>query len=205
MKTSWLWLILLLALTALLFGDDDEAACDDGQCSAIHAPLQLSAAELPSAVTLAPAVDIPPALRTPNWGGGSCVHASTMHLLHWQGHHELAEWWRATYSGGEYSTRLHERLDAAQLKFAYTIDGDPAFLEWALRTRRGAGITYFPNHAVNLVHLDAERAGLLDNNRLDHVIWIPRDEFMTRWQAYGGWAWTLVYNPPPPVPFLNQE
>jgi hypothetical protein len=160
---------------------------------------------LPCSAASAPAVDIPPALRTQNWGGGSCVHASTVHLLHWQGQHELAEWWRKTYSGGEYSTRLHERLDHARLRYAYTTSGDAAFLEWALRTRRGAGITYFPNHAVNLVHLDGERAGLLDNNRIGQIVWIEREEFLRQWKNYGGWAWTLVYDPPPPVPFVEER
>jgi hypothetical protein len=89
------------------------------------------------------------------------------------------------------------------LRYAYTVDGDVEFLEWALRTRRGAGITYFPNHAVNLVHLDHQWAGVLDNNRVDQIIWIPRADFLARWKAYGGWAWTLVYDPPPPVPYLN--
>src|SRR5687768_14605354 len=46
-----------------------------------------------------PTVNLPRELREPNWGGGSCVHASTVHLLRWQGHHELAAWWRANYSG----------------------------------------------------------------------------------------------------------
>jgi hypothetical protein len=150
-----------------------------------------------------PTVDLPRELRERNWGGGSCVHASTVHLLRWQGHHELADWWRANYSGGEYAERLNRRMNAAGLKYAFTVDGDTAFLEWALRTRRGAGITYWPSHAVNLVHLDNEWAGLLDNNRIDQIIWIPRAEFLRRWRGYGGWAWSLVYNPPPPKPWTE--
>ena len=150
-----------------------------------------------------PTVDLPRELREQNWGGGSCVHASTVHLLRWQGHHELADWWRASYSGGEYSERLNRRLNAAGLKYAFTVEGDTAFLEWALRTRRGAGITYWPSHAVNLVHLDDQWAGLLDNNRVEQIIWIPRAEFLRRWRDYGGWAWTLVYNPPPPKPWTS--
>lgn len=146
--------------------------------------------------------DLPPAMRTSNWGGGSCVHASTYHLLMWQGYPDLAKWWKETYSGGEYSTRLHERLEAANLKYAYTVDGDVSFLDWALSTRRGAGITYWPNHAVNLVSFDTDTAGILDNNRKDNIINVPRNEFVPNWQGYGGWAWTLVYVPPPPLPFV---
>ena len=152
-----------------------------------------------------PTVNLPRELREPNWGGGSCVHASTVHLLRWQGHHELADWWRSHYSGGEYAERLNRRLNAAGLKYAFTVDGDTAFLEWALRTRRGAGITFWPSHAVNLVHLDDAWAGILDNNRVDQIIWIRRDEFLRRWRDYGGWAWTLVYNPPPPAPWEDRQ
>jgi len=202
MKSLWLWIALAIIALALASGEADEGPCE-GACDATLHALQTDLHSLPVGSESAPAVDVPPPLRTQNWGGGSCVHASTVHLLHWQGQHDLAEWWRQTYSGGEYATRLHQRLDAARLRYAFTVRGDPAFLEWALRTRRGAGITYFPNHAVNLVHLDSERAGLLDNNRIDRIIWIPREEFLQKWQAYGGWAWTLVYDPPPPVPFIE--
>jgi hypothetical protein len=194
MKWLWLWSALLLGVAAGVPSADDAQA---------RPALGVNGTRARSAPSFAPVVDLPPAWRTSNWGGGSCVHASTVHLLHWQGQHELAAWWREAYSGGEYASRLHARLAAAGLRYAYTVDGDEAFLEWALRTRRGAGITYFPNHAVNLVHLDAERAGLLDNNRVEQIVWIPRAEFLARWKAYGGWAWTLVYDPPPPVPYLN--
>lgn len=148
-----------------------------------------------------PTVNLPPSLRCANWGGGSCVHASTVMLLRWQGQFEMADQWRATYSGGEYAQRLNQRLEAAELCYAFTLRGDEGFLDWALRTRRGAGVTFWPGHAVNLVHLDEQWAGLLDNNRLESVIWISRAEFIPRWRHYGGWAWTLVYAPPPPLPY----
>ena len=204
MKTIGLFLLLALA-ALLLCGSADDAPCRDEGCDAVTLEaLATDLASLPENAVAAPVVDVPAELRTSNWGGGSCVHASTVHLLHWQGQHELAAWWRQTYSGGEYATRLHERLDSARLRYAYTTSGDAAFLEWALRTRRGAGITYFPSHAVNLVHLDSERAGLLDNNRVEQIVWLPRDEFLRNWKAYGGWAWTLVYDAPPPVPFIEE-
>lgn len=191
------WIVLLAALALLVAGGETEpAACTGGTCPCETTPFRAPAA---------PVVDLPQALRVSNWGGGSCVHASTVHLLHWQGQHPLADWWRHHYQGGEYATRLHQRLDAARLRYAFTVNGDVAFLEWALRTRRGAGITYFPGHAVNLVHLDETHAGLLDNNRIHEIIWIPRDEFVRRWQGYGGWAWTLVYDPPPPLPYLSEN
>jgi hypothetical protein len=152
-----------------------------------------------------PTMNLPHELRCPNWGGGSCVHASTVMLLRWQGQSEVADWWRSHYQGGEYAQRLNQRLAAAHIRYAYTTKGDVEFLDWALRTRRGAGVTFWPGHAVNLVHLDAEWAGLLDNNRLQQVIWIPRAEFISRWRGYGGWGWTVVYTPPPPLPIVERR
>ena len=157
------------------------------------------------ALELSPTVDLPAELREENWSTGSCVHASTVHLLRWQGQFELAAWWRDAYAGGEYPERLHNRLEDAGLRYAFTVDGDEEFLAWALRTRRGAGVTFWPQHAVNLVHLDQNWAGLLDNNRIELIVWMPRDEFIRRWKSYGGWAWTLVYNPSPPTPYLAGE
>ncbi|MCA9248958.1 MAG: hypothetical protein KDA42_17650 [Planctomycetales bacterium] len=130
------------------------------------------------------------------------MHASTVHLLRWQGQNELADWWRRAFAGGEYPSRLNERLENAGLRYAFTTDGDATFLDWALRTSRGAGVTFWPQHAVNLVHLDENYAGLLDNNRIEQIIWVERDEFIERWRSYGGWAWTLVYTPTPPTPYL---
>jgi hypothetical protein len=203
MKTYWLWWGIGALLLALAGAEAVTSHCEEEACPAPPALLRTELSALPRSGNVAPIVDLPVALRTSNWGGGSCVHASTVHLLYWQGQPELAQWWRQTYSGGEHASRLHERLNQAHLQFAYTVEGDVAFLEWALRTRRGAGITYFPNHAVNLVHLDEQRAGLLDNNRVQQIVWIERQEFLARWRAYGGWAWTLVYNPPPPLPFVD--
>lgn len=151
-------------------------------------------------------MDLPPQLRQPNWGGGSCVHAATVSLLRWQGQHAMAAWWRAQYTGGEYADRLMKRMEAANLRYAYTISGDVRFLEWCIRTGRGAGIFYKPNHAINLVGLDADHAYLLDNNATGypesrgHWERVPRGTFESRWRDYGGLAWTLVYDPPPPLP-----
>src|SRR5690242_2839570 len=50
-------------------------------------------------------VDIPHRWRKRNWigdrGQGSCVHAALVHLWHWQGRHDLAEWWAARHGNGE--------------------------------------------------------------------------------------------------------
>ena len=146
--------------------------------------------------------DLPMAMRTKNYDGGSCVHASTITLLYLHGQDDMARWWRENYSYGEYAGRHNKRLDSAGLRFAYTTSGDVAFLDWACRTRRAAGITFYGNHFVNLLDLTPTTAYLLDNNRTNQVIEIPRDEFIRRWRGYGGWGMTLVYQPPPPKPFL---
>src|SRR5579871_6301737 len=87
-------------------------------------------------------IDIPPAWRRRNWfgdrGQGSCVHASLVHLFHWQGRHDVARWWAARYGNGETAEGLAAKLEGAGIPFAETRSGDVAFLEWAIRTRRGA-------------------------------------------------------------------
>jgi hypothetical protein len=77
-----------------------------------------------------------------------------------------------------------------------------AFIDWACRTRRGAAITYYSNHAINIVHCDAEKVLLLDNNRTSQYISVSRADFASRWAGYGGDAITVVYQPAPPTPVL---
>lgn len=163
------------------------------------------------------ALELPPELRTKNWGGGSCVHASNVNLLKWMGLAELATWWRANYSGGEYDSRLIKRLEAAKLRYAYVHagadrngngkDDGEEFIEWACRTRRGCGIFYKPVHSINCVGIDANYVYLLDNNatdypeRVGHYERVPRADFFRLWRTqYGGFAWTLIYQPPPTTP-----
>jgi hypothetical protein len=168
---------------------DPGEECPDGTC--------------PQPQLIESLADIPPQMRQPNWapnGFGSCVHASTITILRWQGQYHLAEWWRNTYSSGEYANRLIARMNAAGLRYAYEKDGDIRFLEWCSRNRLCAGIFYFPRHAVNLVDLNETHAVLLDNNRTGEYIHIPRDEFIRNWRGYGGFAWTVCYATPPPYP-----
>lgn len=166
----------------------------------------------PAAFRTGPTMELPRALREQNWGGGSCVHASTVMLLRWQKNFAIADKWRATYSGGEYSSRLIQRMEAAGLRYSYTLDGDERFLEWCIQTRRGAGIFYKPNHAICLVGLDKDYAYLLDNNYIDYpernrgYEKVPRAEFMQRWKyEFGGFAWTPVYYPPPMLPVEDSQ
>jgi hypothetical protein len=146
-----------------------------------------------------PVVNLPLHARCRNYAGGSCVIASTVSLFRWQGRDDLADLFRRAYSGGQSASSLHAKLEARGVRYAYTTSGDAAFLDWACRTRRGAGVTFFANHFICLVHLDGQRAILLDNNRIGQYITLPRDEFLRRWRGYGGWATTPVYSPAAPL------
>lgn len=148
-----------------------------------------------------PIVNIPRVLRQSNWGGGSCVHATLVSLLRWQGRYNTANWWRRTYGGGEWPESFHGKLDRNGIRYACNTEGDVAFLEWACSTRRGCGITVQGGvHMVALVHLDSEWAAILDNNSVDLYIWIPRATLIAEWQASYGWAVVPVYTPAAPLP-----
>lgn len=193
-----------------------EANADTNANVAPVAPIRLDTPWLDPSVAIGAfsdvQMDLPPDLRTRNWGGGSCVHASTVNLLYWQGQEEMAEWWRKTYIGGEYANRLIQRLESAGLRYAYTTKGDFEFLKWCCRTRRGAGIFYKPSHSINCVGIDQQYVYLLDNNATQypeqrgHYERVPVQQFVSEWKnRYGGFAWTLVYNPPPPNPVVVQR
>jgi hypothetical protein len=152
-----------------------------------------------------PVVNIPLALRQENWAGregsGSCVWASTISLLRWQGRYETAAWIRSHYGDGEWPEDHVAKLDKIGVRYAFVTNGDVKFLEWCCRTRRGAGVTVHGGaHMVNLVHLDSQWACLLDNNSVEKFRWVPRSEFLSEWHASNGWAFTVVYSPAAPMP-----
>lgn len=151
-------------------------------------------------------IDVPLAWRRKNWigdrGQGSCVHAAIVHLFHWQGRHDLGDWWAARYANGETAQGLADKLEAAGVRFAETRSGDEAFLEWAIRTRRGAAVVVQNGaHMVNLVGFDRQHAYLLDSNFPARVDAWPRERFINDWKQSGGWAVTPVGTPAPPDPW----
>ena len=157
-----------------------------------------------------PAVNLPYELRKSNWGGGSCVHATTISLLRWLAEgsgdpamYEIAETW--PHSGGEYSSRHKQRVEEANLRYCMTVDGDVELLRWAIATRRGAGIAY-NGHCTALVGYDEAtgNAIVLDNNHTDRYDTPPWDDLIARWQRGGGWAFAFVYDPPAPIPNVRQ-
>lgn len=191
MRDTFIALLGMLLLATAISCEPVESPdeCPDGTCPG---------------VLVESLADVPPQLRQPNfspYGQGSCVHATTITLLNWQGQDELAKWWKENYHSGEYAERLINRMESAGLQYAYTDTGDEAFLEWATRNRMASGIFYFYRHAVTLVDLNDTEAVLLDNNRTGEYIRIPRAEFLWNWKnEYGGFAWTVVYGSPPPYP-----
>jgi hypothetical protein len=189
--------------------------CSGSDCPIDQVAQLPRAGELPVRAKTGVVLELPPEVRTRNWGGGSCVHASNVNLLKQMGQHELAEWWRRNYSGGEYDTRLVSRLEAAGLRYAYisdrsgrdsdgdgTNDGEE-FLFWCQRTGRGAGIFYKPSHSINFAGQDEQYVYLLDNNattypeRVGYYERAGHADFFRRWRGFGGFAWTLIYDPIP--------
>lgn len=153
-----------------------------------------------------PTANIPAALRQRNWigegGSGSCVYASMVSLLRWQERYAAADR-IAEYGDGAGPLTLSHVLDAEGIRYVMTTDGDEAFLDWAMKTRRGCGICFeIPegNHFVDLVYLDNKEAAILDNNDTGEFIWISRQELLEHWRALGGWAVTPLYAPMAPLP-----
>jgi hypothetical protein len=153
--------------------------------------------------------------------GGSCVHCSAVMLWRWCGHYEWADYWWSKYRGGEWDTRFHERCDAEGVTYCDTYgENDVGFLEWAMRTRRGAlvAISNGPlygydgriSHAVCLVYMDADVVGILDNNITPmngpgEVKYVSRAAFLRDWKNSGSWGWTPVANPPAPPQLIQGE
>lgn len=170
-------------------------------CAGCSAPRVVANRAPPAEV---PQLNLPAELRQRNWTAGregSCVHASTISHLRWLGQYELADWWRQSYGGGDTATSILSRYRSAGLPVAYTDSGDPEFLEWAAETRRGAIIWFFPAHCVTFAGFDQDHAYLLDNNRPEEFLRIPKSQFLTAWRGYGGFGLAARLTPPPPKPW----
>lgn len=157
-----------------------------------------------------PTVNLPIELRQRNWQGnrgqGSCVWATTVSLLRWQGQNQLANKIKS-YGDGAGWDMLAKVADREGIRYAFITNGDVNFLEWSLKTRRGCGIvwgynpkTNYGNHFITLVYLDAKYACVLDNNDTQNYHWMPREKLIAEWKKCGGWAFAVVYSPLPPLP-----
>jgi hypothetical protein len=198
----------LLCAFALVYmlGCDTEVAIDLGSGFGSLTPSTRPNYDYPEYERERPTVNLERAFRQSNWKGsqneGSCVHASMISLFRWQGREDLATKWRATYENGEWYDELAAKFDKEGIRYAYTFGKkDVKFLEWACNTRRGCGVTVRGGaHMVTLVYLDNKQAGILDNNSVDKIKWMPRQTFLSEWYNSRSWAVTPVYTPPPPLP-----
>jgi hypothetical protein len=157
-----------------------------------------------------PTVNLPSSLRQKNWvsrtnGQGSCVHASSVAHFNWQGRYKVADGWKRRYSGGETAYSILNKWIDNRIPFTYTDAGDPAFLQWATETRRGAIIWYYPSHCVTFCGFAVvdgrDYAYILDNNRINRFIAIDKSEFIRNWRGFGGFAATAVFTPAGPLPW----
>lgn len=153
-------------------------------------------------------------MRQTNWadarGSGSCVIASTIYLLRWHNRPALADRFRRAYAGGQTASSIQRIWKDNALQFECTENGDPEFLEWASRTRRGAIVWYFPSHCVTFCgyarYQGQDWAYICDNNRIKNFIRIPKQEFIRNWRGkYGGFAQTAILPPAPPIPVKGYE
>ena len=164
-----------------------------------------------------PGANVPAALRQQNWpdrnGSGSCVIASTCSALQWCNQPELARKFRQTYAGGQTEKSITDIWRANKIPYVAPKTnndyGDPDILQWASDTRRAAIIWYFPNHCVTFCgfsnHQGREVAWLLDNNRKERFIPIPKQQFISEWRGYGGFAAIPLLTPAPAIPFPGYE
>lgn len=162
----------------------------------------------PLAPAETPPANLPAEMRPTNWvsarGEGSCANASTVYSLRWHGHERLADEWRRKYAGGEYSTGLLAKYRAEGVAQRHTLTADAGYIDWVSRTRRSSVIWYYPSHAINFVGFspDGQTAFLCDNNRPQNWIRVPRQEFLRRWDGYGGFG-VAPLSPPCPPPLYD--
>mgnify|MGYP002778048846 CR=1 FL=1 len=173
--------------------------------------------------------DLPASLHIRNVGGsdgaGLCVFTSAQHAATWQHVRSLdgfREWMRRRPGGG-WPEKFDQMVAAfcrekkvAIPQYQQHTGGDDEWLDLAMKTGRLVSVTYAGMddfyrdrwgrpaavaHMVNLAHLDATRAAIIDNNRPGVWVWMTRAEFLKRWRDMnGGWAFVLLDAPPPPHP-----
>ncbi len=129
--------------------------------------------------------------------------------LRWLNEEELAKRWRATYSDGEYDSRLRKRLDAAGIDYWYTVKADPRFLDWCSLNRRGCILWWKPSHCCTFegwTMKDGQQfATILDNNYPGRFELTPREQFIRLWAGYGGFALAVDSDPANSLPYRSYE
>lgn len=201
-------------------------------CAGCGLEYQSAVEPTPKAVEVPP-VNPPRVEREWNWGGGSCVHASTVMAFRWSNAMDVAAYWRRTYAGGESYQGLTNKLNRNKIPYYSTGDsnndvarmaglgfseflgegnsygtvfGDVEVLERCSQERRGGVIFYYPNHSILFCGFVGDKAYVLDNNRIEYFIEIPKAEFIRRWKGYGGVCVVPTIGAPrPPIPYIAQR
>lgn len=177
------------------------------------------------------AVDLPKDKHVKNTAGtdgaGLCVWASIQMHATWLNSQPLMDAMirMQKEKGGGWPERVAEKMKewAPQIPYVQSEGSDPAILDLAIKTQRGACVTYGQSeryvssgnpsgtiaHMVLLSHLDPPShprpmAAIIDNNFPGTWEWMPRDEFLRRWKHPSGSGWAVVIlEPPPPPPPSN--
>lgn len=150
---------------------------------------------------------IPKDKRQKNYGP-SCVHASLATLFNYAERDDWGDWWTSNYSGGEYETRLHKRLSESGILYDYTNTGSVTYLKNCLNKNRPVIVHCKPAHMCILVGLDPKvfkykdlrlintspYAVIIDPNHPDKEEYIPREEFIKKWQSLGGWGTSIYFS-----------
>jgi hypothetical protein len=192
--------LLLVALSLAMAG-----------CEELESTPQVRALKKPFGPEV-PVCNLPAPLRQRNWpstnrqtyGQGSCVFASLINHVRWHNEFELAEWIRKNpeWQGGEYASRLLNKLSEAGIKYKANIHADPRFLDWCTYNRRGCILWWKPSHCCTFLGFSVdprdgvEYAYVLDNNYPDRIERHEREQFIRLWAGYGGFGCTITSTEP---------
>lgn len=136
-------------------------------------------------------------------GGGCCVFASGSMGADWHNIPQLMTMLDDRLGGG-WPQKVDQVIARKYPGFKDYVQAEgrenvTRLLDWALPSGRIAMVTFGRGHMVNCVHLDQSRGAILDNNRPGVFQWMSREQLLAKIME-GGWAWTYLTPPPPPVP-----
>ncbi|MFO0939847.1 MAG: hypothetical protein U0930_03690 [Pirellulales bacterium] len=198
------WFVAMILFVTLIVSGCDEA------------PIRVQPLPVPPAEV--PPVNLPVAMRQHNWTRtnargeeeGSCVFASLISHVRWQNRPKLSEYIRANFGGGEYDSRLRQKLDNIGVYYDYTVRADPRFLDWASETRRGAILWWKPYHCCTFFGWargadGRQYATICDNNHPQQLEFVERSTFARLWAGYGGFALTCLDDPANCIPWRSYQ
>lgn len=175
-------------------------------------------------------IDLPGTQHLKNTGGsdgaGLCVFTSISHSARWANVDLLSNFrdWMKKYPGGGWPEKVDQKIAQISKEKGVTppkyiqIEGGKEVLQTlqlACVSGRMPGVTYSFSptgryggqriaHMVSLVHLDSKYACVLDNNYPgeDKYEWMTVNDFLKTFTGgRSGWAFILLNNGPPPIPW----